>query len=301
MNKIVISTSSFGKYDNSPLEFCKENGYKVVLNPYMRKVKPHELIELARNAVGLIAGTEIITEDILSKLSFLKVISRCGVGLDNIDIDAAKRLGIEVFNTPDVPTLAVAELTVELILNLLRKVNPMDRALRKGIWEKQMGNLLYRKKVGILGFGRIGRKVAELLKPFHCEISYADPFVEDGILGLNRLSKQDLLGWSDIVSIHVSEKDRILGKKEIGLMKKGVWLVNTSRGEVIDEDALYCALKEGYFSGAAIDVFNEEPYQGLLKELDNVVLTPHIGSYAKEVRVEMEMQAVKNLLTGLSE
>jgi len=311
--KIAITTTSFGEYDERPLKILKRNGFEIILNPYGRKLKKDEAIELCRGARGIIAGTETLDADTLESLaksvasqssdcvpsSFPKVISRCGAGLDNVDIDTANRLGIKVFNTPDAPTLAVAELTVGLILDLLRKVSHMDRELRGGQWQKRMGSLLSGKRVGIKGFGRVGKKFAVLLEPFACEIAYADPFVEDGLLGLKRLSLEDLLGWADIVSIHVSVREKMIGEKELQLMKKGAWLVNTSRGGVVDEEALYRVLKASHLSGAALDVFEQEPYTGPLKELDNVILTPHIGSYAVESRVEMEMQAVKNLLEGL--
>ena len=299
MKKIAISTTSFAKYDNCPLNLCTEKGYEVILNPHGRKVRPDELIELAKDAVGLIAGTESITEEVLVKLPSLKVISRCGAGIDNVNLDATKRLGVRVFNTPGAPTLAVAELTVGLILDLLRKVSQMDRDMRNKQWKKRMGNLLRDKRVGIKGFGRIGKKVAELLKPFGCEIAYSDPFVEDGLLGLNRLSLEVLFGWADIITIHISVSGKMIGEREFQLMKKGAYIVNTSRGGVVDESVLYENLKNGHLSGAALDVFEEEPYTGPLKDLDNIILTPHIGSYAKEARVEMERQAVANLLKGL--
>lgn len=299
MPKIAVSTTSFGEYESAPLELFKKQGYELVINPYKRKAGPEELIELAKDAVGLIAGTEPIARDILLKLPSLRVISRCGAGLDNIDVEAAGGLGIKVFSTPDAPTTAVAELTIGLILNLLRKVNQADSAIRSGRWEKLMGNLICGKKIGIIGLGRIGRKVAELLSPFGCEIKYTDPFLSNGLPGLKRLPLLKLLSWADIISIHVSKGETLIGKKEIALMKRGAWLLNLSRGGVVDEDALYLSLKKGRLSGAALDVFGDEPYNGPLKELDNVVLTPHIGSYAVEARVKMEMEAVNNLLKGL--
>lgn len=311
MGKIAITTTTFGKYDERPLKLLEEYGLEVVLNPYGRTLKKDEVIEFCKGAIGVIAGTEILDIDTLECLTktysqssvlspqSLKVISRCGSGLANVDLDTAKRLGIKVFNTPDAPIVAVAELTVGLILNLLRKVCWMDRNLRNEQWEKMMGNLLNKKKVGIKGLGRIGKKVAELLRPFGCEIAYADPYVSDGLLGMKRLSFDDLLGWADIITIHVSVKDRLVGEKEFQLMKKGAWLVNTSRGGVVDEKVLYEHLKNGYLAGAALDVFEEEPYAGPIKELDNVIVTPHIGSYAKEARVEMEIQTVENLFKGL--
>jgi len=299
MPKIAVSTSSFGEYQSIPLELCKKLGYELVMNPYKRTIKPGELIELAKDAVGLIAGTESITKKVLLKLPRLRVISRCGAGLDNIDADAARELGIKIFNTPDAPTTAVAELTIGLMLNLLRKVNQADASVKSGRWKKLMGNLIYGKKIGIIGLGRIGRKVVELLKPFGCEIKYADPFLSDGLVGLERLPMERLLLWADIISIHVSENREIIGRSEISHMKKGAWLVNVSRGCVVNEEVLYQSLKTGHLSGAALDVFGREPYEGCLKELHNVILTPHIGSYAIESRVQMEMGAANNLLKGL--
>jgi D-3-phosphoglycerate dehydrogenase len=211
----------------------------------------------------------------------------------------ARRTGIKVVNTPDAPTLAVAELTIGMILNLLRKISLMDKELKNGTWKKRMGNLLKGKKVGIIGFGRIGQKVAKLLSVFECELSYHDPYLSDGLLNLDNLPLEELLGWADIVSIHACGNKTIIGEKEISLMKKGSWLINTSRGDSIDEEALYNSLKKGYLRGAAVDVFNEEPYYGKLTELDNIILTPHIGSYAVESRAEMEKEAVVNLLKEL--
>jgi D-3-phosphoglycerate dehydrogenase len=301
MSKIAITTTTFGEYDNSYIKICEDKGFDIVINPYGRKMQPEELVEFAKEAVGIVAGTEFITKDTLKKLPNLKVISRCGTGMDNIDLETARSLNIKVFNTPDAPTLAVAELTLGLILALLRKINTVDRDIRSSKWEKRMGNLLSGKKVGIVGFGRIGRKVAELLATFKCDIAYADPFIEDNLLGFNKLSKEDLLKWADIVSLHVSAKEIILGEKELNLMNKGSWLINVSRGGVVDEKALYKFLKDGWIYGAALDVFEKEPYNGPLKELDNIILTSHIGSYAKEVRIKMEKEAVENLLKGLKE
>jgi len=299
MDKIVITTTSFGKFDKRPLRLLKSKRLKVVLNPYQRKLTREEVVKLCKGATGIIAGTEILDAKVIEKLSDLKVISRCGSGLGNVDCNAAEKNGIKVFNTPDAPVLAVAELTVGLIIGLMRKINQMDAAIRKGKWEKLMGSLLCDKKVGIIGFGRIGRKVARLLRAFGSEIAYADPLVEDGLLGLKRLSREGLLRWADIITLHVSGQGKLIGWKELGLMKKGSWIINTSRGGLIDEVMLFEYLKNGRLAGAALDVFGDEPYSGRLRQLDNVLLTPHIGSYAKEARVKMEVEAAGNLLRGL--
>ncbi len=300
--KILITTTSFAKFDKTPLDMLKERGLDVALNPFKQTLNKEQAMHLyCRDLDAVIAGTEIINRDVLKNAAGLKVISRCGTGTENIDVVFAKKKKIKIFNTPDVPTLAVAELCMGFIFNLLRKVNCMDIAMKNGKWEKITGDLLSNKKIGIIGFGRIGRKFAEFLRAFNCKTAYSDPFVEDGAMGLKRLTKRELLKWADIVSVHVSSKEMVLGHREFNIMKKGSWLINTSRGEVIDEDALYAALKEGHLSGAAIDVFRREPYRGRFTKLNNVILTPHIGSYAKETRIEMEIQAVKNLLKGLGD
>ena len=299
MEKITITTTSFAKYDRGPVLILEKNGFKVVANPFGRKLSKEETVELCKGSRGIIAGTEAYDEDMLKKLNSLSVISRCGAGTQNVDIRAAEKSGIRVFNTPDAPTLAVAELTVGLILNLLRKISRMDADMKAGRWDKKMGNLLSGKQVGIIGIGRIGSAVKKILSSFDCNTSFSDKV--DRVKGERAapMPLDEILKSSDIISLHVSGNETVIGEKEIALMKKGAHLINTSRGSVVDEKALYRALKEKHLSGAAIDVFEKEPYDGSLKELDNVILTPHIGSYAKEARIKMELEAVNNLLVGL--
>jgi len=299
MKKIAVTTSSFAKNDPMPIVMLRKNGFQVVLNEFGRKLSKEETLALCKGCAGIVAGTESYDKELLTKLAGLKVISRCGVGMENVDLSAARELGIQVFNTPSGPTLAVAELTVALMLDLLRKVSEMDRGIRAGKWNKKMGSLLSGKRIGIIGFGRIGRKVAELLKGFGCEISYTDIAAKDAILGFKNVPMEKLLESSDIISIHISSGDEIINAQRLKLMKKGAFIINMSRGDVIDEDALFQALKNGYLGGAGLDVFRTEPYIGPLKKLENVILTPHIGSYAMESRIGMEIEAVENLLKGL--
>lgn len=304
MGEIVITTSSFGKHDRRPLIFLETEGHEIILNPFGRTLKKEEVIDLCKDAVGIIAGTETLDDEVLRNLTHLKVISRCGTGMDNIDIDSVKRLGIQVYNTPDSPTRAVAELTVGLILNLLRKVTQMDVAVRKGKWDKLMGNLLYEKKVGIIGFGRIGQRVGEILSVFGAELSYYDAETKYCSFPCSEKKFEEILSWADIITLHLSHPPggkAVIGSRELDLMKKGSWLVNVSRGHALDAGSLYQSLKNGHIAGAALDVFEQEPYSGSLRELENVILTPHIGSYTKEARAGMEMEAVKNLLEGLKD
>lgn len=298
MKKVYISTTSFASDDEQPLQLLKAASLDIHMNPLGRKMSENEMINVLADMDYLIAGTEPLTRRVLASTKKLKVISRCGVGMDNVDLGAAAELGIKVFNTPWGPTVAVAELTVGLILDLLRKCSAMDRAVRAGVWKKQMGRLLNGKKVGIIGFGRIGQKVASLLLPFNVELSYCDICEPGKSLSCSPRQTEDLLSWADIVTLHCSAPETmpLLGKLELEKMKKGSWIVNASRGGLIDEGALYRVIKEGHIAGAALDVFDQEPYAGPLRELDNVILTPHIGSYAKEARIQMEMDSVDNLL-----
>lgn len=302
MKKVFISTTSFAKDNITPIELLRQEGFEIYTNPHNRKLTENEMITFLSDIDFLIAGTEPLTRMVLESAKRLKIISRCGVGLDNIDLNATAQLGIKIFNTPYTPTLSVAELTIGLMLDLLRKVTLMDRDIKVGIWKKRMGNLLGGKKVGIIGFGRIGQKVAEFLMPFAVEIAYFDIHIQQCSLPYPFKPFEELLKWADIITIHCSVPENgkpIIGREELKKMKKGAWIINASRGGLVEEEALYVSLKMGYLSGAALDVYQQEPYGGNLKELDNVILTPHIGSYTKEGRVEMELQAVKNLLRGL--
>ena len=300
--KILISPTTFGTCGKQPLELLEKENCEVILNPFGRKMTPDEVIKLGKNCIGIVAGDEPLNATVLESLSSLRCISRCGIGMDNVDLEKAKELGIGVRNTPDEPTRAVAELTVGVIFDVLRNISYCDREIREGRWNKEMGSLLLNKRVGILGLGRIGRMVAELLSGLGATVFGTDVQPDTRWLATHKvslLSFEDLVRESNILCIHIpysKDNRHIIGKKEIESMKIGAYLINLSRGGIVDEDALYQALKSNYMAGAAFDVFEQEPYIGPLTELDNVILTPHIGSYAKESRLKMEVQAVKNLL-----
>lgn len=300
--KIFISTTSFGKIAKEPLSLLRAKGIRYALNPHKRRLAEDEISDILNKSsyVALIAGTEPLGKDVLGSARGLKVISRVGAGLDNVDLDAAKRLNIKVYNTPGVLTDSVAELTIGLILNCLRKVSSMDRNMRNRVWKKEMGLLFKGKALGIIGLGRIGRRVAQLAKAFGAVVTYYDiKNIKDSRFAQVPLKR--LLALSDIISVHSSSKEKIITKREISKMKDGAILINTSRGSIIDEGALYSALKFRKIAFAGLDVQSREPYYGKLTKLDNVILTPHVGSYAKEPRLRMEIEAVENLFKGLRE
>lgn len=298
--KIFISTTTFAKYSKEPLNILKRHGLDYSMNPCGRKLKEAEIGDiLGKNSyAGLIAGTEPLTRKVLKTAGSLKAISRVGVGLDNVDLEAAKKQSIKVRNTPSVLIDSVAELTIGLILCCLRRIASGDRNIRKNVWKKEMGLLFKGKTLGIIGFGRIGKRVAQMAKVFGLKILFYD-IKRLKLKTCEQVSLNRLLKESDIISIHSSAKDLLISEKEISKMKKGTVLINTSRGTAVDEQGLYKALKTGKISVAAMDVFNSEPYSGKLRELENVVLTPHVGSYAREARIMMEIEAVKNLIKDL--
>jgi D-3-phosphoglycerate dehydrogenase len=292
---------------DKPLSILRENGIEIVPNPYNRKLTPEEVLTLAADCDGIVAGVELLDERVLKNLPRLKCISRVGVGLESVDMKAAESLGILVRNTPDGPTRAVAELTIGMAFALLRRIPQADRNIRNGIWKKEMGSILLGKTAGIIGLGNIGKEVAGLFLALGCEVIANDPkpdlaWLEQYPVSMVKLD--DLLAGSDLVCLHLSFTSKgkpLIGEEQLALMKPTAVLINLARGEVIDEDALYEALSNGRLAGAALDVFSAEPYKGRLIYLDNVVLTPHLGSYAREARLNMEIQAVENLLEGLSE
>ena len=303
MKSILITTSSFGKHDPSLLRILSESRFNYQTNPYARKLTEAEVCELIEEhqPVGMIAGVEPLTRRVLEKAKNLKVISRVGIGMDSVDLQVAKDLGIIVTNTPDAPTIPVAELTLGMILSLLRRIHISDSSIRRGDWVRPMGNLLHGKTVGLIGCGRIGSYLAGLLSSFGCKILGCDSCVNKSD-NFFPVSLESVLSDTDIISLHIpynQENHHFINAKRIQSMKKGALLINTARGGLIDEDALYNALSSGYLDGAAIDCFEQEPYTGKLKDLDNVLFTAHIGSYAQEGRIMMERQAVENLLREL--
>jgi D-3-phosphoglycerate dehydrogenase len=299
--KIAITTSSFGKESSAPLEALRNAGFELVFNPHGRKLTKPETLALLKDADGVIAGTEALDREVLSQLPRLKIISRVGTAVDNVDQAYAKERGIPVHNTPDGPTNGVAELVLGGILALLRRIPQSDSSVRRGEFVKPMGRLLRGKTVAIIGLGRIGKALVRLMQPFAVKVIAVDP-VQDGLFAshysVRYVHLKEALLEADIVSLNLSgsTKTVLLGATELATMKPGALLVNASRGGWVDEAALFEALKSGRLGGAYLDVFAHEPYQGPLAELDNVVLTAHIGSYALECRIGMEADAAQRVI-----
>ena len=301
---VQISTSGFAEKDAAPLERLRAAGCEVRLNPYKRKLTVAESQALLADVDGLVAGVEALNEAVFAAAPRLKVISRVGTGMDAVDQPAAAARGIAVFNTPDSHIDAVAELALIGLLNGLRQQMVSDRAIRAGQWERAMGRLLRGKTVGVVGLGKVGKALVRLLQPFRCTVLAFDPYWDERFAAdfqVRRAELPELLAAADAISLHVpgSSGQALIGAAELALLKPDAVLVNTARGGLVDEAALLAHLGAHPQAQAVLDVFSEEPYRGPLAQLPNVLLSAHVGAYAAECRVDMELQAVDNCLKAL--
>jgi D-3-phosphoglycerate dehydrogenase / 2-oxoglutarate reductase len=304
--KILVALQSFGEYSNIPVSLLEHSGAEIHYNQKGHRLCQDEIVELAQGCQGIIAGVEPYDQDVLEQLPGLRCISRSGVGKDNIDQEYAQRKDITILNTPDVVVQPVAEMTLALIFDLLRFTTYHSTLIQAGQWKKQAGHILSSRKIGIIGLGRIGKRVAEYLRFFHADVMGYDLYPDNSWAekhGVRIVDLATLIKTSDVISLHVSlstENPFILGQPEFATMKKGTIIINTSRGQVIDETALFEHLCSGHLGGAGLDVFRKEPYVGPLSTLKNVVLTPHISTLTEESRAEMECESVVNLLQFLN-
>lgn len=286
---VLVTTRSFGREVPEPLERLRQHGCAILEWREGSGRDPAELRPLLAQAEAWIVAFHPITRETLAGAPRLRLIAKHGVGVDNIDIAAATERGIVVAIAPGVNDQAVADLTLALLLSLLRRIPEANASVRAGRWERFLGFGLAGKTLGILGLGRIGQGVACRAKGFGVELLGTDPnWPEEAAreIGIRRVDRDELFAHSDIISLHLPltpETEGFVGEDVIARMKDGVWIVNTSRGRIIQEKAMYEALVRGKVAGYATDVFEiEPPTANPLLELPNVVATPHIGPYTKE-------------------
>lgn len=285
----------------------KERGFDVI---DLSSIPKEELFKHVEDLDAIIVRSATkVRKEIIDSAKNLKVIGRAGVGLDNIDVEYAKSKGIKVINTPGATSISVAELTIGLILAVMRKIAFADREMRKGVWpkKKSKGIEMYGKTMGIIGIGRIGREVAKRAKAFGMKVVYYDVYRPDESiekeLGIEYRDLDSLLSEADVVSLHVPltpDTKHLINRERIEKMKNGAILINAARGGTVDEEALYEALKSGKLYGAALDVYEHEPVkESPLFELDNVVLTPHIGAQAKEGQIRAGVEVAERVADAL--
>jgi phosphoglycerate dehydrogenase-like enzyme len=308
---IAVSSRSFPKSEELKNEL-RRHFSSIKFNETNRNLESQELIEFLKGAVGAIVGLDKVTDEVLSELPGLKVISKYGVGMDNLDLTAMKHHGVKLGWTGGVNARSVSELTLSFILGLLRQVFTNSRKLSQGLWQGTGGIQLSGKTVGIIGCGYVGKDLVALLQPFNCHILIHDildlsEFCEttSAKYKLRQVSKDELLAASDVVSLHVPydpKTHHLIGARELSLMKPTAILINTSRGSVVDEKALCESLKQKQIAGAAADVFSKEPVGDCdLVRLENFVGTPHIGGNSVEAVRAMGAAAIENLVKLLRE
>ena len=302
--KIQVMTFPFGECGEGPTRCLEDSKHEI--SYVSSRVLPEEVAQLIEGCDAIVAGTEPYTKAVLDGCPNLKVISRVGVGVDSVDLAECKARGIVVTYTPEAPADGVAELAVAQILNLLRGTRLADQSVREGRWDRRMGSLVRENVIGILGVGRIGKRVARLLQPFRpvlfgCDLAPDNAFASEHSMTWTTLD--NLFHICDLVSIHVPLNRRnrhLVGRDQILRMFPGGFLVNTARGPIVDTGAVIEALRSGRLAGYAADVFDEEPYRGPLVGEPNAFLTPHIGSCASKCRNNMEMEAVLDCLNVLA-
>ncbi len=304
--KIVSTSPTFGFYVQEPVDYLKTHGCELKMIPQGKKLSQAELLECASESDAMIIAFDKISDEVIRAAPNLKVVAKHGAGVDNIDRAAATEKGIVVTSAPGANSDAVADLTIGLFLALARQIPFADSSVKAGEWPRIIGTQLNKKTLGIIGVGQIGKKVARRAVGFDMEVLVYD-VVEDGEFaektGARYLPLDEVLAKSDFISMHVPliESTRnLIGARELGLMKQSAFLVNVARGGVVDEDALLEALNEKRISGAAADVFSQEPAKGNpLLEMENLIATPHMGMYTREALIETGMMCVRNIVDAL--
>ena len=258
---------------------------------------------MVRDCEVIIAGTEKIPRNVMVAAKNLKLISRVGVGLDGIDLNAAEELDIAVSYTPEAPAPAVAELTIGMMLSLLRNIHVANDQMHKGEWNRYFGKRISEITIGVIGTGRIGGRVIRRISAFGSPRILANDLSPKsditGRLKIEWVDKEKILRESDLITIHLpltNKTKNLISKHELALMKSDAVIVNTSRGGIINEQDLFEVLTNGHLAGAAIDVFEKEPYTGNLKEVQRCLLTCHMGSMSKNCRSKMEVEATEEAI-----
>ena len=259
---VSVGASSFSDTSRQAMELLEKYGIEVRKNPFGRKLTEEETIAHLQGADGLLAGLEPLDERVFSACPQLKAIARIGIGMDNVDAEAAKRHGIKVSNTPDAPTEAVAEMTLAALLTIAHQIVPANADVHGGVWKKRMGFSIRGTKVLVVGYGRIGRRTAELMQSLGAEIAVYDKYAA----ALSTCSLEEGLGWADVITLHAAGADMVLSESKLRLCRHALW---------------------------------SEPYTGKLCACPNAILTPHICTYTTRCREDMETAAAHNLLEDL--
>jgi D-3-phosphoglycerate dehydrogenase len=298
--RALITTVPFADTNRLPIELFESAGIDYEINPLGRRLKEEELADMAADFDILIAGTEPITERVMSRAPRLKLISRVGIGLDSVDLLAAERRGIKVSYTPDAPAPAVAELTIGLMLSLLRSVHVANLQMHAGKWHRQLGRRIAEVTVGIIGTGRIGARVLRRISAFGTPRVLVNDIAPNlklvPELKLEWVGKEEIYREADLISLHVpltAQTKNMIRDEQLMMMKPTALLINVARGGIVNEADLARVMRSGHLGGAAIDVFEHEPYTGELTGIERCLLTAHMGSMSVDCRSRMEIEATE--------
>lgn len=305
--KVLITSNSFGKFDSKPKAFMESLGWEVVGNRYHHIMNEEEMMGEVAGVDAIILGSDIVSKKVLDKADSLKIISRYGVGIDNIDLEECEKRGIKVTVTRNCNTEAVADYTVGLMLATIRHICNVDKNLKAGVWQKETGLDLCHKTVGVVGLGAIGRQVIKRLKGFDCKILGYDKFLDENYCKENDITvmePEEIFKQADVITLHVPgnpDGTPMIGEKELASMNENTILINTARGSLVDEKALIEALKEHKIYGYGTDVPSGEAdeIEAIKKRfegLDNVVLSPHTAAVTVEAVNKMTNTAVDHIL-----
>jgi D-3-phosphoglycerate dehydrogenase len=304
--KILITPRTFARDDDSPLDILRQAGCEAIRNPHGRVLDEEQLAALIPGMTGLIVGLDPVSAEVLNKADRLRVVSKYGVGTDNIDLAAATRNGIIVVNAAGSNSSAVAELAFGLMLAVARHISVSDRCIRQGRWESHKGSELWGKTLGIIGTGRTGRELALRARGFEMRLICCDAAPDSRWsrrLGATYRPLNQVLAEADVVSLHIpltAATRHIISSAELARMQRHAILINTARGELVDEQALLNALEQNRLAGAGLDVWESQPpVKSALCKLDNTVLTSHIGAHTREATAAMGELAARNLVSAL--
>ena len=295
MKKILITPRAFAKSGREVIRELEKKGYSVIFNDTGKSYSPEVFLNLAKDADGIIIGVDKADRKVLESCTHLKAISKYGVGVDNIDMEAAKELGISISRALGANSQSVAEHTMALLLDLAKNVTRSTVSVRSGNWDKVYSTELYGKIIGIIGFGNIGKRVARMAQGFGMQVYAYDVFPIDPVYAeenkIHIAELEELLTTSDVVTVHLPLTDE----------KDSAYLINAARGGIVNEQDLYQTLKNGKLAGAGFDVFSTEPPcdEEPLLSLDNFLLTPHTASKTKEADDNTIRISVENLLKDL--
>lgn len=304
MAKILITSEFFCKFDSLARDILTNAGHTVIDNPYGHKfLSPEEIIRYSHDADAFICDLEKINKDVINASPSLKIVSRRGVGVDSVDTAYCAEKGIEVARTLGIVERPVAELVMAYILQFSRRVATLSSDMQSGIWEKKECHSVDGKTLGIVGMGRVAYEVARRASAFGMKIIYCDVAENEKAkkdFGAVRADLETVLANADFVSLHtpLTEKTRgMFNYETLCKMKKSAYIINTSRGAVINSDDLKKTLSENLIKGAAIDVFDVEPEtESPLKGMENVILTPHVGTFTQEIFIGMDRAAAQNVV-----